>query len=62
MACIKGQRLLGFGFSISFFYKLILLRGRLLPIFFFLGLFFIFNLYVAVGMEDLFCFLALYSL
>ena len=62
MAYIKGQRLLGFNFFISFFYKLILLQGHLLFISFFLGLFFIFNLCVAAGMEDLFYFLALYLL
>ena len=61
-ACIEGQRLLGFGFFISFFYRLVLLRGRLLLIFFSLGLFFAFDLCVAVGMEDLFYFLALYLL
>ena len=60
--CIEGQRLLGFGFFIFFFCRLVLLRGCLLLIFFFLGLFFAFDLCVAVGMEDLSCFLALYLL
>ena len=61
-ACIEGQCLLGFGFSVSFSCRLVLLRGRLLPISFSLGLFFTFNLCVAAGMEDLSRFLALYLL
>ena len=62
--CREGQRLLVFGSSVSFSCRLVLLRGRLLPISFSfsLGLSSAFDLCIAVGMEDLFRFLAFFNL
>ena len=59
---MEGQHFLVFSSFVSFTYRLMLLRGRLLLIFFSLGLFFTFNLCVAAGVEDLSRFLALYLL